>query len=333
MDDQLRPDLLPSHDDALTVRAAPLHVRRREPSPRPSSSREELGPALFATPLVTVGRWRCPADCAVFTDSGPARAHLFFFPRTSVWVEHEGGRRFVADPTVVTFYNAGQRYRRYPLSPDGDRGEWFAVDRRVAEEILAAWDPDAPARGSQLFPFTHGPSDRVSYLWQRAVFEHVCRTVQPDALLVEESMLAVLERVVASAHGRLVRPPLGPRDHDRVDAAQSLLAKRFPDPLGLHDLAAYAGCSAFHLARVFRQLTGHSLHGYRTELRLRSALDSLASGASDLVTLALALGYSSHSHFTSVFRQAFGLTPSEVRVRLTAGRARELVSPRCTARH
>ena len=93
------------------------------------------------------------------------------------------------------------------------------------------------------------------------------------------------------------------------------------------------GDPAFHLARLFRQATGHSLHGYRTELRLRSALDHLASSSCDLVTLALSLGYSSHSHFTRVFRHAFGVTPSSVRGRLTAGRARELVTRLCTARH
>lgn len=335
MDDQLRPDLLPPGHGAVAVagRAAPLELRRREPRPRASSSRDDLGPALFATPLVTVGRWRCPVDCAVFADSGPARAHLFVFPRTSVWIEHEGGRRFVADPTLVTFYNAGQRYRRYRLDPGGDRGDWFAVAPSAAEDVVAAWDPAVEPRGGRVFPFTHGPSDRASYLWQRAIFEHVCRTPQPDALLVEESVLTVLDRVVGLAVGRRTAVAGRDRDRDRVDAAQCLLADRFTEALSLHDLATHSGCSPFHLARLFRQVTGHSLHGYRTELRLRSALDGLASPSCELVTLALSLGYSSHSHFTSVFRHAFGVTPSEVRGRLTAGRVRGLVAQLCTARH
>lgn len=113
MEHGLRPDLFAAHGVDGAV-AAPFALRRREPPVPPDSGRDALGPALFATPLVTVGRWRCPPQSPVFADSGPARAHLFVFPRTSVWIQHEGAARFVADPTVVTYYNAGQRYRRFP---------------------------------------------------------------------------------------------------------------------------------------------------------------------------------------------------------------------------
>jgi AraC family transcriptional regulator len=72
------------------------------------------------------------------------------------------------------------------------------------------------------------------------------------------------------------------------------------------------------------QTTGTSLHAHRTDLRLRAALEPLADPRSDLLELALSLGYSSHSHFTEVFRAAFGTTPSDLRSRLTRARAREL---------
>jgi AraC-like DNA-binding protein len=57
---------------------------------------------------------------------------------------------------------------------------------------------------------------------------------------------------------------------------------------------------------------GVPLHGYLTQLRLARALVELPH-ASDLTTLALDLGFSSHSHFTAVFRAAFGCTPSQFR--------------------
>jgi len=64
---------------------------------------------------------------------------------------------------------------------------------------------------------------------------------------------------------------------------------------------------------LFRQRTGVSIHRYLTRLRLRASLERLADGASDLTTLALDLGFSSHSHFSGAFRAEFGQTPSEVR--------------------
>ena len=268
-----------------------------------------------------------PPHYPVFADSGPARGHLFVFPRSSVWIQHEGAPRFVADPATVTFYNRGQRYRRFALSPAGDRGEWFAIAPEALADLLGHRDPAAGDRGERLFTFTHGPSDRRSYLAQRAVYEHVCREDVPDPLFVEETTLAVLDRVTTLATGwqrrRAVRPARSPRD--LVERTREILAVRFADRASLEDLARAVECSPFHLARVFRRATGASLHGHRTDLRLRAALERLGDPRSDLLELALSVGYASHSHFTEVFRSAFGATPSEVRVGLTAGRARDLV--------
>ncbi|MGD9906024.1 MAG: helix-turn-helix transcriptional regulator [Vicinamibacterales bacterium] len=312
------------------ARAAPLAARRHEAPPRREWDREGLGPTLFDTGIVAVGRWRCPADHPLFADSGPARGYLFVFPRTSVWIAHEGQPRFLADRATVTFYNRGQRYRRFAVAGGADHGEWFAVAAPVLADVLASADPPAADR-APAFAFTHGPSDRASYLAQRAVYEHVCRVDAPDALFVEETMLAVLGRVsraardqprrVASSAGR-TRGAAG----ELAERVRELLAVRYGETLSLRDVARAVDCSPFHLARLFRRATGTSLHRYRTELRLRAALDRLAEAHTDLLELALSLGYSSHSHFTEVFRTAFGLTPSEARRRLVGGRGRELLA-------
>ena len=66
-----------------------------------------------------------------------------------------------------------------------------------------------------------------------------------------------------------------------------------------------------------------SMHQYRSRLRLRTALERIHEGASDLTRLALELGYSSHSHITEAFRRAFGLVPSACR-QLTRRSLREM---------
>jgi AraC-like DNA-binding protein len=57
---------------------------------------------------------------------------------------------------------------------------------------------------------------------------------------------------------------------------------------------------------------GLPLYRYQLRLRLARALDLLAQDG-DLTTLALDLGFSSHSHFSAAFRQAYGRSPSEFR--------------------
>jgi AraC family transcriptional regulator len=57
---------------------------------------------------------------------------------------------------------------------------------------------------------------------------------------------------------------------------------------------------------------GLPLYRYQLRLRLSRALDLLAQ-CRDLTALGLDLGFSSHSHFSAAFRQAYGRSPSEFR--------------------
>jgi AraC-like DNA-binding protein len=91
------------------------------------------------------------------------------------------------------------------------------------------------------------------------------------------------------------------------------MLRSIADRLSVADLAAKLGISAFHLCRVFRRETGMSLHSFRLEVRLRTALEKLEEPGADISRVALDLGFSSHSHFTEVIRRRSGLTPTEVR--------------------
>jgi AraC family transcriptional regulator len=281
------------------------------------SPRHHVDVEVFASPLVRVGRWRCPADNPIFYDSGPASDTLFVFPREGVWIQHEGADPFVADANTVTYYNKGQAYSREKLSARGDYCEWFAVAPEAVVETLAAHEPEAIERPEAPFRFSHGPSDAESYLRQRMVFEHVSQEPRADRLFVEEAVLSILGDVtrLAYAHqGIRTAPRTRPRrDVDLVEAARDVIARRFKQDLSLSDIASEIDSSVFHLARVFKARTGFSLHAYRNQLRLRAALERIADRDVDLIDIALDLGFSSHSHFTETFRRCFGRTPSAVR--------------------
>ena len=279
------------------------------------SPRHHIDAVVFQSPLVRVGRWRCPSDHPHFADSGPSSDALFAFPRESVWIEHAGREPFVADANTVTYYNKGQCYRRRPLSANGDHCEWFAVTPEAIAETLSTHEPSAIDRHDAPFPFARGPSDSDSYLHQRRVFHHVSAESSPDRLFVEEAVLSILGDVTALAYAHEhVRPPARPRrrDVDLVEAARDVIARRFKENLSLSEIGRETGSSVFHLARIFKARTGFSLHAYRNQLRLRAALERLHEPG-DLIEIALDLGFSSHSHFTETFRRSFGKTPSAVR--------------------
>ena len=126
-------------------------------------------------------------------------------------------------------------------------------------------------------------------------------------MYVEETIVGLLDAVLASAYGTGARATLAAaRSRDLVHDTQCVLDRRAAEPLGLADIAQTVGASMFHLCRCFRAGTGLTLHEYRTQLRLRGALEALESGDCDLPHLALDSGFSSHSHFTAAFRRVFG---------------------------
>jgi AraC-like DNA-binding protein len=92
----------------------------------------------------------------------------------------------------------------------------------------------------------------------------------------------------------------------------------------LDDVGAAVSTSPFNFARIFQQQTGLPIHRYLTLLRLRAALERIADPRIDLTRIALDLGFSSHSHFTDVFRREFGETPSAIRRRSTQRAIREM---------
>jgi AraC-like DNA-binding protein len=80
----------------------------------------------------------------------------------------------------------------------------------------------------------------------------------------------------------------------------------------LSEIGTAVGASPVYLTQLFRQVEGMPLYRYQLRLRLACSLD-LLSRYDDLTRLSLDLGFSSHSHFTAAFRQAYGRTPAEFR--------------------
>jgi AraC-like DNA-binding protein len=283
-----------------------MQVFQTEPSSVPDR-------IVFESELVTIGAFRCRRDHPAFEDSGAIEHDCFVFPRTAVSIRRDDQRAFVANPNVVTFYNRGDQFRRAPISDEGDRADWFSVRRDVAREVVAAVDPAAADRDAP-FDCTHAPSDPRVYLLQRRLHNAVVRRAAPDPLVVEETTMSLLQRVVRGARSSQDASGAADTRHAAlVDAAKTLLSAHFTRPLTLADIASRLDVSVFHLCRVFHRATGCTLHEYRHQLRLRWSLEQIATRPPHaLVQCALDAGFSSHSHWGAAFRRAFGETPTQV---------------------
>lgn len=98
-----------------------------------------------------------------------------------------------------------------------------------------------------------------------------------------------------------------------AEKALWFVESHFAGEISLDEVAAVAGISRYHLTRAFAAATGMPVMAYAKARRLSEAAKTLAKGAPDILTVALAAGYGSHEAFTRAFRDQFGVTPEQMR--------------------
>jgi AraC family transcriptional regulator len=87
----------------------------------------------------------------------------------------------------------------------------------------------------------------------------------------------------------------------------------FGAEISLDGLALVAGLSPNYFLHAFKQATGRTPHRYLTELRIAQACELLENPHRSIVEISLAVGFSSQSHFTTVFRRFKKTTPAAYR--------------------
>lgn len=98
-------------------------------------------------------------------------------------------------------------------------------------------------------------------------------------------------------------------NRERAQKVMAILGENLAEPPSLQEIGRRVGCSPFHLSRIFAQETGKSMTAYLRELRLERAALLLRTGDCNVTEAAFEVGYSSLSHFTVAFREAFGCCP------------------------
>lgn len=244
--------------------------------------------------------------------------NLIVFPRTSVIITHAGKHPVVADLNTVMFYNHGQIYSRHRLSEKGDLCEWFSLDPMLVTDVIRPFDEYVDDHPCAPFLFSHGPSDKATYLLQRLVVDHILGNQMPDNLFIEETVMQILKQVITNIYRRRGVFPLPGKislEREVVHNIQKILVNSFEQSPSLEELSTRLNYSPFHLCRIFRKHTGQSIGQYINQLRLRASLEYLTQSGTDLTSLALRMGFASHSHFTEAFRKTFGIPPSTIRDR------------------
>jgi len=245
-------------------------------------------------------------DCSyprVNCGHGAGEPGRFLFTRRGAFSIQVGGRNCLARPGQAVFLG---RDVEYSVTHPDHRGCACCTDVWLDDEWLDALGLEG-ARAPACLDVQHDLHMQQAHV---EMLQGMRRG--PDLLEAEEALLAVFNGLLGSMPKRASASGTA-RQLQRV---QEAIVANPGENLGVDSLARVAGCSPFHLCRIFRQGTGQSLRQFRLQHRLGTALGRLGEGEDDLAALACDVGFSSHSHMTDAFRQALGASPSDLRERL-----------------
>jgi AraC family transcriptional regulator len=256
-----------------------------------------------------VGDWWCRGEQRPW--SREATHHVAIeLQREGAHVREIGRERCVVDATTVVVQPADLEYRMASPTGHPQRSTVLLLRGDLLDEL-------GDVRAPRVAPLAAA----TALLLRRLVRAR-------DPVAIEESAVRLAHAALRGPARR--RAETRPSWRRIADEVRHLIATRHRERLTLDVLARETRVSMFHLSRAFRAVTGETVHGHLTRVRLRAALYQLDDPAhcirgaarpgkagtchcAPLASVAIAAGFSSHSHFTSAFRAEYGTTPSAIR--------------------
>jgi AraC family transcriptional regulator len=254
--------------------------------------------ALLTTDTVVVWDVVCEGTCRHKSTEECVPATHLVFPYRGTYVQHTGRAEAVAEPNQIVFINEDEAYRVSHPVEGGDASLSIRLDTPTLLYLQVKGRPAFNRLRLRLDAHVQVLTTLIRHRLTRGVIE----TLEAESLVLE-----LLRPALSGCSSRAAAGSIGRRK--LVDRAKLVLASDLGRRWTLAAVAADVGVSPVYLTQVFQQVEGLPLYRYQLQLRLARALDLLGDNAG-LTSLALDLGFSSHSHFSAAFKRAYGQTPS-----------------------
>ncbi len=181
------------------------------------------------------------------------------------------------------------RVMLYPLGlPHAER----SISRQPVRMLYFAFDGDPPSPS----PFIRTLPDRRCEFLGRWMLE-------VGDIADRDLMLRLLVRHYLQGSG----------DDSSIAGVKVYVREHLADPISLADLAAVAGQSAFHFARLFRAAVGVPPMRYVRRARVEAARTLLLTTPMPLREIAPAVGFRDEFELSRVFKRETAQSPREVR--------------------
>lgn len=216
-----------------------------------------------------------------------------------------GRDQYITPPTGIIIINPGEAHTGEAAVATGFHYRALYPQAEFMQQIAS--EVKGTAQGIPFFtqPVIH---DVDLYEEIRSLHQHLESTA---SVLEQESRYwwALARLIIRHADTRHNVRPVG-QERAEVRRIRRYIDERYAENLRLAELAALVNWTPFYLLRVFRKAVGLPPHAYLNTVRIRESQRLLLSGTLP-AQVAYDTGFSSQSHFTTVFKQLIGVTPGQ----------------------
>lgn len=221
----------------------------------------------------------------------------------------EGGKILDLDTTPGGVEVLGSDYHREWGRWEGTPG--LTVGLHLTPQVVSRLIPSIPDFSVAT---THEFFDQKIQWLMRELLAEAQRGAPGGGLYVESLSCALLAYIAeAYGKGKACNQPVGALSainrHRIIDYIEAHLGEE----MSITGLAKEVGLSPDHFARCFAASFGQPPHRYVRQRRIELARRMLTLSSRSIAEISSELGFSDQSHFTRVYRQQTGMTPSQTR--------------------
>ncbi len=153
-------------------------------------------------------------------------------------------------------------------------------------------------------------TEEVDEKYSSEVFSQVFSILNSEndvKLLTEylQKMLLEYASVINGVKSRMENP--------LITKVCSYVNEHLSEELSLDQMAEYAGVSSFYLSKIFKEEKGVNYIGFVTDRRLEMAQKLLKETDISIKEITATIGYNDQNYFSRLFKNKFGLSPTEYR--------------------
>lgn len=260
----------------------------------------------------------------VHREAGYEMATFHSHRKFELYYQMEGSRKYFINDAVYLIKPGDMA-----VIDQDDPHKTASIDDSAHTRIVMNFSEDYLEKLSSLLPtkeLLHVFSTGVKVLSLSAkqrmivgnLLERLCDLSQKDegnndalcVLLVAE-LLLILSRLAEEQKNS--DQPSSKLSNKTIDRITKYISENYATTLTLQSIAAQFYISPFYLSRLFKKVMGISIVEYINSVRIRMAMHFMETTNLRVNDVSERIGFQTYSHFSRVFKQSTGLSPSQYR--------------------